>query len=146
MLIVRFKETFRERMPEWIQSAAMFGWGLMCLNSPGLFTAREFFHPLLLLMDQSTWGILATLIGFIRLVFLVINGAWRPSAHIRAIGCGAGAMLWASLLISAISLEWLTTAVAVYGSLMTTDILSLYFSAGDAKLADLAARGKLNLH
>lgn len=143
MIIVRFKKTFRERMPEWIQATGMLLWGLLCLGNPGLFESREFYFPLMLIMPQLAWGAIATLTGIARLVFLVINGAWRPSAHIRAIGCAFGTMLWGSLLVSALSLEWVSTAVAVYLMLTITDILSLWFAAGDAKLADLSARGKL---
>jgi hypothetical protein len=142
MLVVRFKETFRERMPEWVQSGGMLGWALLVLVSTNLFVNQEFFHPLLSIMSQQNWGILALLVGGLRLIFLVINGAWRPSAHIRAIGCGLGAILWGSLLVSALSLNWLTATSAIYAMLLTSDLISLWFAAGDAKLADLAARSK----
>ena len=131
-------------MPEWIQAAGMLGWGLSALMSPGLFIDQEFFHPLLLIMSQTMWGILVLAIGVTRLVFLVINGVWRPSAHIRAIGCTAGTVLWGGLLVSALSLSWLTPTSSIYAMLLVSDILSLWFSAGDAKLADLSARGKLS--
>lgn len=143
MIVARFRETFRERMPEWVQATGMLMWGLMALWATGLFQSQAFFAPLLLLMSQTAWGILAALVGVVRLSFLVINGAWRPSAHIRAIGCVLGSMLWGSLFISALSLDWLTPTVSVYAMLLGLDILSLWFSAGDAKLADLSARGKV---
>ena len=130
-------------MPEWILATGMFGWGLLCLASPTLFDTREFYHPLLLVMPQLAWGLLTALTGFLRLVFLVINGAWRPSAHLRAIGCAVGALLWGGLLIGSLSLDWISTATSVYATLMVSDILSLWFSAGDAKLADMTARGKM---
>ena len=140
MIIVRFAETFRERMPEWVQAVGMILWGILTLSTPGLFQAQEFYHPLLLLFSQWNWGLIATVIGFIRLVFLVINGSWRPSAHIRAIGCVFGSLLWGSLLISALSLSWLTSGLALYVMLLALDLFSLWFSAGDAKLADLRAK------
>jgi hypothetical protein len=143
MLIVRFKETFRQRMPEWVQSTGMLLWGLMTLASTNLFIRMEYFHPLLLLMDQVTWGTVAATVGTIRLIFLIINGAWRPSAHIRAIGCASGALLWGSLLISALSLPWLTPTAGIYAMLVILDLISLWFAAGDAKLADLSVRGKI---
>lgn len=146
MLVVRFKETFRERMPEWVQAAGMMGWGLLVLASSGLFYTQEFFHPLLLIMGQMEWGLAALLVGTIRLIFLVINGAWRPSAHIRAAGCVLGTILWGSLLVSAFSLNWLTPTSSIYAMLLALDLLSLWFAAGDAKLADLAARSKLKVH
>lgn len=143
MIVVRFRETFRERMPEWVQATGMFLWGLMVLFSPGLFQSTVFFHPLLELVSQTGWGVLAVLVGIVRLSFLVINGAWRPSAHIRALGCVMGCLLWGSLLISALSLEWLTPTTSIYVMLLGLDLLSLWFSAGDAKLADLTAKGNV---
>jgi hypothetical protein len=142
MLIVRFKETFRERASEWVQAMGMLMWGMIAIFSPGLFAAQEFFHPLLEMMPQMGWGFLAFMVGLTRLIFLVINGAWRPSAHIRAVGCVMGVLLWGSLLISALSLGWLTPTTAIYTMLVLLDLLSLWFSAGDAKLADIAAKSK----
>jgi len=143
MLVVRFRETFRERMPEWALATGMLGWGLLALAADGLFHKQPFFTPLLDLMTQTEWGILALVVGIIRLTFLVINGAWRPSAHIRAVGCVMGTMLWGSMFMCALSLDWLTPTTALYSILLGLDLMSLWFSAGDAKLADLSARGKL---
>lgn len=133
-------------MPEWVQATGMVSWGLMALASPDLFVLQEFFHPLLVVMSQTAWGSLAALVGIIRLTFLVINGAWRPSAHIRALGCAMGVMLWSALFISALGLDWLTPTSAIYAMLLGLDLLSLWFSAGDAKLADLSAKGKIKVH
>jgi hypothetical protein len=143
MIIVRFKETFRERMPEWVQAAGMLLWGLMTLCSPDLFIHGHFFQPLLQIMPQVAWGASAAIIGSVRLIFLVINGAYRPSAHIRAVGCVLGCLLWGNLLISTLALDWLTPATSIYTMLLGLDFLSLWFSAGDAKLADLTAKSNI---
>ena len=141
MQSIRFKETFRERMPEWVVSAGMLGWGLLAIFALGLFQRLDLFHPLLLVMPQLKWGIIAATTGLIRIIFLIINGAWRPSAHVRAIGCGLGCMLWGSLAVSSLQLHWLITTTALYVTLLALDFFSLGFAAGDAKLADLAAKG-----
>jgi len=143
MLIVRFKETFRERMSEWVQAPGMIGWGLATLLSPDLFQVQPNFAPLTLFMSQPSWGAAVMLVGIVRLIFLVINGAWRPSAHIRAIGCALGAILWGALLVGSLSLGWLSPTICIYTMLLVLDAISLWFAAGDAKLADLSAKGKL---
>jgi len=145
MIIVRFKETFRERLPEWIQATSMLLWGLLAIGAPGVFIAQEFYWPMLEIMTQMEWGVMVAIIGVVRLIFLVINGAWRPSAHIRAVGSGMGVMLWAALLLSAINLSWLSPVVAMYTMPLGMELFSLWFSAGDAKLADLSAKGKLKV-
>lgn len=140
MIVARFHHTFRERMPEWVLSVGMFLWGLMTLFSPGIFQAKAFFHPLLVFMGQPEWGVLALLIGLIRFGFLIINGAFRPSAHIRAIGCVLGSALWTALLMAALNLESLTPTTAIFAMLLFLDLISLWFTAGDAKRADLLAK------
>lgn len=130
-------------MPEWALATGMLGWGFLALAADGLFKMQEFFAPLLGIMSQDAWGIIVAAVGLVRLVFLVINGAWRPSAHIRAIGCALGAMFWATLFVCALALQWLTPSTALFFTLLVTDVTSLWFSAGDAKLADLSARNKL---
>ena len=140
MLVLRFKETFRDRMPEWVQSVSMFAWGCVTLASTGLFEQIYFFNPLLLIMTQFQWACLAIFVGFVRLLFLFINGAWRPSAHIRAVGCVLGVLLWGSLLVSSISLPYLTPQLVTYSTALALEVFSLWFAAGDAKLADLLAK------
>jgi len=142
MLIVRFKETFRERMPEWVLATGMLCWGLIALASPNLFATQELFKALLNFLPEMVWGVSVASVGIVRLIFLVINGAWRPSAHIRAVGCFLGSMFWSSLVIASLMLAWLTPTTALFATLLGLDILSLWFSAGDAKLADLTAKSK----
>ena len=141
MIILRFKETFRERMPEWALGTGMMGWGFATIFSTGLFVDQEFYHPLANMAPQPFWGWAAFLGGLARIIFLIINGAWRPSAHIRAIGCGIGSALWGALVVSSLNLGWLTPASSIYTMLLCLDVASLWFAAGDAKLSDLKAKG-----
>lgn len=140
MMLVRFKQTYRERAIEWWLSSGLAFWGLLVIASPQLFTWQPFFHPLLTITSQTVWGISALIVGLLRLTFLVINGAWRPSAHIRAIGCVFGCLVWGVLAMATLQLAWITPTFALYAILFVLDLQSLWFSAGDAKLADIAAR------
>lgn len=91
-------------------------------------------------MSQAEWGILATLIGLVRLLFLFINGRWRPSAHIRALGAIFGCLTWGMLFMSTLSVDWVTPITSLYATLLGLDLLALWYCAGDAKLADLEAK------
>ncbi len=143
-LMNRFIITFRERSSEWVSAIAMLFWGLLTfIASHSLFQEKEWFAPLLSIASQNVWAFLILLAGLIRVAFLIINGAWRPSAHIRALGSISGIILWSALLMASISLSFITPTTAVYAALLGLDILSLWFSAGDAKLADMQARGEL---
>ena len=143
MIIVKFQETFRARMAEWVQSIIMTAWGMLALFSTDLFLKQEFYYPLLNIASQTNWGLFALLVGIIRFIFLIINGSWRPSAHMRAVGCIFSSMLWGALFISALNLPWIAPTCGIYGGLLALDLVSLWFAAGDAKLADLSAKGRL---
>jgi hypothetical protein len=133
--------TFRDRSAEWVLSLALTGWGLGTLLSPNLFETRDVFIHMLDIMPQNIWGGLALLFGLIRIIFLFINGAWRPSAHIRVLGCLFGCLTWGMLLISSIQPEVINTPTTeLYGALLVLDLLSIWFASGDAKLADIDAR------
>lgn len=145
MIIVSLKKTFRDRSAEWIQAIGMFAWGIFTIASPGFFAQGYFYKNMLFLMSQNTWGYLISIIGLLRLIFLIINGAWRPSAHLRAIGCVTGILLWSNLFIASISLNIPIPVTPVYMMLIVLDFLSLWFSAEDAKLADLSAKSELEI-
>ena len=140
MLYVKFKDTFRERASEWALSLTILGYGLITFSEKGTFVGKPFFAPLLRLMDQEHWAWTLITIGLIRFIFLVVNGAWRPSAHIRALGCAMGAMVWGSFFVSAFGLDYVTPTLCIYGMLVGLDLLSLWFAAGDAKMADSYAK------
>jgi hypothetical protein len=137
---VSFASKFRERMPEWILSLGLLLWGLFLLL-PVNYAVYEPMHVLLSLSTVAVYSSIAIIVGSIRLIFLIINGAWRPSAHIRALGCIASSFIWSGLLVGSIVSTLPTTSV-VYLMLLTFDIVSLWFAAEDAKIADIKARNK----
>jgi hypothetical protein len=121
----------------------MFWWGILTLlNSDALFNNHIYFKSLLEITSQHTWGLIAAVLGAIRIVFLIINGAWRPSAHIRALGSIVGSFLWAVLSLATLSMDWVTPNMVFFTAFLAFDLYSLWFSAEDAKLADLAQKKK----
>ncbi len=140
MILVRFKDTFRERMPEWITSTALFIWGLIVLTQDSTLFSREFFSVLATIASQAVWGWTTMLIGAARVVALFINGAWRPTGHIRALGALFGTIVWAGLIMGYLVLDWNPPALATQAAMLAFDISALWFAAGDAKIADVKAQ------
>jgi hypothetical protein len=140
MIMVRFKDTFRERLPEWISSITLLMWGLMVLFEPATLWHRDFFEAMATIASQTIWGLVATTVAIVKLLSLTVNGAWRPTAHFRAIGAFSSIMIWATLLISFVALTWNPPTIALIAGVLLTDLFALWFAAGDAKLADVRAR------
>ena len=143
MIFVRFKSSLRDRLPEWISAIAMFLWGLILITEPANIVTSAYFSVLFQIMPQLAWGSIAIIAGTIRILSLFINGYWRPTAHLRAVGAFLGTTLWGSLIISYLSLPWTPPAVAAKFALFLTDAAALWFAASDAKLADIAANDKV---
>ena len=132
----RTRYTFRERAPEWILSFGLILWGIFVLAIPTLFDSGTY-KVLLSVMSQEAWGWAPIIIGLFRLMALAINGHWKNSTHLRALGAVGGVTIWASLcLVSLMNLNERGTGVSTFGMLMVFDFLALWWAAGDAKLMD----------
>lgn len=149
MILVRFRQTFRERLPEWIMATVTLCWGFSAWldaisDVPHHAFEGAFYGPLNLLMPQRSWGLYAFIIGSVRLVCLYINGSRpRGSAIARAFGAWLSTFFWVGLFVGAWLLPWASLARFTYGGLLAFDIFGLWFAAGDARLAVLRARGDL---
>lgn len=139
MITIRFKHIFRERLPEWATSTALFFWGLIVYSQDNSLWTREFFSVLAEIGDQKTWGIIAMAVGSMRIIALGINGLWRPTAHIRAIGALIGSVIWTAIILGYLGLNWVPPALATQTVFLALDLTSLWYAAGDAKMADILA-------
>ena len=116
-------------------------WGYAILINPDLFTSSSVYKPLLSLMAQETWAYLTICIGLFRLIALTINGLWRPTAHLRAVGAAGSVTIWASLvIISLLSLPDRAPAVGTYSMLLAFDAMAMWWAAGDAKMLDILSK------
>lgn len=140
MITVQFRDTFRERLPEWVTSATLVFWGLIVLTETSDLWTQQYFSVLANIAEQRTWGMITLILGSLRLVALAVNGIWRPTAHIRALGAMCGMLVWTAIILSYIALPWNPPALATKSALWVLDLSALWFAAGDAKVADTLAK------
>lgn len=132
MLIVQFKHTFRERFPEWVTSGMLVLWGISLLGgTEGL--QRPYFIFLATLGSATFWGVLALLMGGIRLVSLYINGRRAQTPIMRMVGAAMGIMIWFGVFIGGMIHSSFVPSVALYLGLTVLDTAALYFSTIDAR-------------
>ena len=82
----------------------------------------------------------AFIVSGIRLTFLVINGTWRRSAHLRAAGSGMSALIWTAMWGSYLTLGAVLPILAILGILIALDIYSLWYAAEDAAYSDVRTK------
>jgi hypothetical protein len=136
---MRFKNNFRERFPEWITSLCILFWGLLMLTQTQGQWDLGYFSVLENLATQKAWGTAAVIIGILRVIALGINGGWRPTAHMRAIGAIMGIVLWSAIIMSYLTLPYTPLAIASKSAMLSLDMAALWYAAGDAKVADVKA-------
>lgn len=139
MIQIRLSKHWRVRRSEWLLSLCTLVLGLVYLATPGLFTP-QYFSTMLTIMRQESWGWAAVAVGAARLVMLLINGTWRASPHLRALGAQLSCFLWITLFVTAISAPALVQSVGFWLVFFIFDAFSAVDAAGDARLADEKAR------
>ncbi len=88
----------KTRPMEWLLACCAIAWGFAILQPGDLFEIPSY-RLLGLIMRETTWGALAILIGCMRCLGLGINGWWKRSPIIRALGSYVSGFLWLSLCI-----------------------------------------------
>lgn len=144
MLVVHFRSTFRQRMPEWFAAGTLALLGAILLQPHHVFS-EPCFIPLARIATEAVWGWAALMIGAMRLMALIINGAWRATPVLRQIGCTFGIVVWVGMAVGSISAGFIATDFAYLLFLFMIDTASLSFAAQDgvhARLRDRDARLK----
>ena len=131
MILVRFRRTFRERTPEWMLAFVLWGWGGLLLL-PGNSFDRPFFRPLAAIAPETTWGAITFVVGAIRIAALYVNGSRTETPRIRQVGSFMGMVVWSFLLWGALSVEWLSPAIATYAGFFALEYIMFSYSGADA--------------
>lgn len=140
MMIVKLTKTFPIRVTEWLLAGIMLSWSIACWNlAPGDW-ANPLYAGLSRLAAQNTWAFFAFWIGVIRLAALTINGAWRPSPHLRAAGAFLACFMWLQISLGMFTAEIRAVGVAIYPWLLLADIYNVFRASHDARQSDDRAR------
>ena len=135
-MFVRMRETFPPRAIEYLLAAITFMWGVQ-LHRMGDTFSSPVFVELARIANESVWAWYCIIVGMVRLVALIINGAAPTGTPtIRAIFALFGAIFWLQVSLA----FWSnanpgSTALAVYPLLCLADVYSCLRASGDAGLA-----------
>lgn len=123
----RFAKSLRFRFGEWMLAGAMFSWGWMLLRQSSIFDLPTMvgFH----MVPQRMLGSVLLMIALLRVVVLVINGAWKQNPYARlalSVLCG---------------LAWLFITRAIWQSEIATPGMMMYplFALGELYVVARAA-------
>ncbi len=140
MMIVKLTKTFPIRVTEWLLACIMLSWSIVCWNLTDAEWANPIYSGLSRMGEQQSWAFFAFAIGAIRLAALTINGAWRPSPHLRGAGAFLACFMWLQMSLGIFASELVVTGVAVFPWLFIADIYNVFRAAHDARLSDDRAK------
>lgn len=134
--ITAIRETFSKRVSEWSNAGITFVLGWLFLLNTGMFEANpEIWKRLAIFATQTTWGWSCLTIGTIRLVALVVNGAYVRSPAVRAVCAFITSFLWYQLAVSLIPNA--AIGAAVFPILTLADIYNTIRAGGEAGSAEV---------
>lgn len=156
MLIQSLKYHFPARLPEWQNAGWLTCWGVYVALHPQMFSKPEsaaLFAGLAAITDwtgappASVWGLLAVMVGLIRMAALFINGAYTRTPAIRLATSAISAFVLANIVYGMVRSGLANTGIVTYFWLFLADIASAYRAASDIPVAgknrDHAQRGLL---
>lgn len=135
-MIRSLRDTFPTRNSEWGLATMLLLWGVILDFDPTLFARSPSFDGMARLFDQSTWAVLCFLTGVGRLAMLTVNGFWRRSPHLRAMGAFLGSGFWFQITLSFLQSETTSTGLAIYPVLFLLDAYNVLRALGDAGHTD----------
>jgi hypothetical protein len=140
MMIVKLTNTFPIRVMEWLLAGIMLSLSLFYWQ----LTPAEWSHPiysgLARLAESNTWAFFAFWIGAMRLGALTINGAWRPSPHLRTIGAFLACFMWLQISLGVMTADVKAAELAIFPWLLLADIYNVFRASSDARVSDDRAR------
>lgn len=142
MIIVEMKKHFQLRALEWWSAGTMSSWGFMVLAFPHMFEENPAALALVKLAPQHVWGLAAFIVGFTRVVALLINGLWYRTPAIRWICAMLSVLIWFFVAAGFTSSPIINMGTVIYGWHMIADMYSAFRSASDFIEADAQNRLK----
>ena len=130
------RETFPTRASEWALATILFLWAVVLMANPDLFAESRSLAPLAQLVRQQTWAVFCLAAGGGRLLMLAINGAWKRSPHLRALGAFVSCSLWFQISIGLFQAGTFGTGLAVYPVLFFLDVYNVIRASRDAGNSD----------
>lgn len=134
-----FSNAFFPRLSEWMMAGHLLLLGyILTINTMLMQTGKESHRFLLMIADQNGWAIMLLLLGLVRFIILIINGAYRRSPHLRALTAVLSCFVWFQVAVSFYSIMgW---AFAAYAIASITDLMNIMRCMRDARIVDDAHR------
>ncbi len=135
------RAAFMERLAEWAFATIALGVGMSLAFDGHVFDLPEWALTRMIL-GQEALGWITIAIGLMRLAALAVNGAWRPTYHLRALFAGICSVMWFSLGVGFYGAHSQGIWVGILPALFFFDAINMRRAIVDAVKADRAAMNR----
>lgn len=134
-----FTRTFPMRAVEWLMACVTITLGVVMFQPAADWNHSEV-AGLVEMARPATWGFICVILGATRFAALVINGAWRPSPHIRALMAFLTCFIWTQIAVTILSSDLVTLAWGIVPWFVVAELYSVLRASSDARLSDERAK------
>lgn len=131
-LWIRIQHRFGPRMMEWFMAAHTAVWGWVLLLPDRVFDQPAWVGFSQIFQDEDILGWIMVVLGLLRLIGLVINGARKDvTPHIRQISAGIGCLIWVGISYGYASSNIVSTWLAIYPLFAVGELVNIHRAARD---------------
>ena len=135
-LHIRLQHQFRLRRTEWVAAVQMLLWGMVLLLPNEVFASPSFalFSSF---ADETTWGVVAFVLGVLRLTGLIVNGARRKvTPWVRLLTALAGCGFFTAVTLCFAASGNMSTWLAAWPVAAVVEVFNIYDTARDARASN----------
>ncbi|WP_342361427.1 hypothetical protein [Terrarubrum flagellatum] len=147
MIILRLARGIHKHFParrsEWALGAMLFSLGAILLHPDNLFDSTPLYHGLKLIASEKVWGWGCFLVGFVRLIALILNGTFadtaysRWSPHVRGAMAFLSCFFWAGITIGIFyAADHPVFGMGIFPFLLALELTNIHQALTDAGAAD----------
>lgn len=132
-----FAATFPARASEWALALALLNCGMIMTLNRELFAENpESYRALAHLASQHTWAVACLMGGMFRFCMLGVNGMWRRSPHLRALGAFVACLFWFLISYGLLQTASFGLVTAIVPVLLLLDSYNAVRALGEGAVVD----------
>jgi len=132
-LWIRIQHRFGPRMTEWMLATITAVWGVVLLLPGATFDQPAWTGFKAIFQDEVMLGQLMVLLGVVRIIGLIINGARKTvTPWIRSVSASFGFLLFVGITYCYMLSGVVSTWLAIYPVFALVELVNIYRAAHDA--------------
>ena len=135
-----FRHVVLGRLSEWQCAITTMLFGVVLLAPAQIYEQSPAWAAFHILISETNLGMLMFVFGVFRVTVLGINGFWRPTYYLRAVGASLSMAVWLMITFGFWSSGYLGTWAAVYPMFAFIAGVNTFRAMDDAKHMEIARR------